>query len=59
MTQNGQPFYKGPLPPFIDQGREGVTMWDKYPPYFPMCIFYKDVHMSHIVNSPFPPGFYS
>ena len=25
----GSPFYKGPLPPFIDQGGEGVTMWDK------------------------------
>ena len=27
----GNPFNRGPLPRFIDQGREGVTMWDKYP----------------------------
>ena len=59
MTQNEQPFFKGPLPPFIDKGREGVTMWDKYPPYFPMYISYKDGRASQIANSPFPPNFYS
>ena len=30
----GNPFYKGPFPPFIDQGREGATMWDKFPPTY-------------------------
>ena len=59
MTQNGQPFYKGPLPPFIDQGGVGVTMWDKYPPYSPMYISYKHVHALHIADTPSPSGFYS
>ena len=30
-TQNGQPFYKWPFPPFIDQGGECLTMWDHFP----------------------------
>ena len=32
-------FYRGPLPPFLDQGREGITKWDKYPSYFLMYNF--------------------
>ena len=47
-TQNGQPFYKGPLPPFIDQGGEGVTMWDKCSHPFLMYNSYEHVHALHI-----------
>ena len=39
MTQNGQPFHKGLLPPFIEQGGEGVTMWDRYSPLTLLCTF--------------------
>ena len=39
MTQNGQPHYKWPFPPFIVQGGECLTMWDLFPPfYFPIHI---------------------
>ena len=34
----GNPFNKGPLPPLIDQGGEGITMWDKYSHSFVMHI---------------------
>ena len=30
-TQNGQPLYKWPFAPFIDQGGERLTMWDHFP----------------------------
>ena len=30
----GNPFNKGPLPPFIEQGGKGDTMWDKCPPTY-------------------------
>ena len=38
-SQNGQPLLQGTPPPFIDEGREGVTMWFKYPYYLPMYNF--------------------
>ena len=39
MTQNGQPFYKGPLPPFIDQGGEGVLQCGINIPHTLLCTF--------------------
>ena len=35
ITQNGQPLYKWPFPPFIDQGGERLIMWDLFPPLLP------------------------
>ena len=43
-TQNGQPLYKWPLPPFIDQGGERLTMWDHFPPLLP----YPHLQIQHV-----------
>ena len=58
ITQNGQPLYKWPFPPFIDQGGERLTMWDRPPPtYLPIYISYIHVHMLHNADLLVFPGF--
>ena len=58
MTQNGQPLYKWPFPPFIDKGGECLTMWDLFPLlYFPIYISHIHVRVSHIADLPTFPSF--
>ena len=54
-TQNGQPLYKWPLPPFIDQGGERLTMWDLIPPFTFLSTF--PTHMCERRTSPICPPF--
>ena len=53
--QNGHPLYKGPLPPFRQQGEEGVTMWDTCPPTYYALLTANSASVQHRSSALFPP----
>ena len=55
----GNPFSKGPLPSFGEQGGEGVTNVGQMPTHLLCTLSRGQVHEWHNVHPPFSPVFYS